>query len=384
MGKRVTWERTRYPGIYSRPSSRPGVRLYKVYVQVGRRQLTKTFDRLEDARAWKEEQRTKLRRGVLPDPERGKLKLGEVYELLHRERPYAEATISLHRELWKRVAPVLGDEPIRRIGPDAVDAALQGIGKPVMREKARNLLSTVFRYAIEKGWLETSPVRGRAQRRTRQERLEQRGRAPDRRRYLTEEELARLLSELPERYRGLVELMARMGLRPGEAYALTVGKFDPVRRTLVVDTSLTGFTKTGEPRTLRLPAVMAEMLVEHLAAFSEPRDPEAPMFPTREGAMLTAGGFRRIFQRAAARAGLDRGLTPNDLRHSAASFAIAHGANVYDVQRLLGHSRASITLDVYGELWEEQHSRFVETLDEAIRAGRNSQPKGAVVLPLAT
>jgi len=32
-----------------------------------------------------------------------------------------------------------------------------------------------------------------------------------------------ILGEVPERYRTLVRLMARIGLRPGEAFTLTVG-----------------------------------------------------------------------------------------------------------------------------------------------------------------
>jgi integrase len=40
------------------------------------------------------------------------------------------------------------------------------------------------------------------------------------------------------------------------------------------------------------------------------------------------------------------GLLPNDLRHTAAAFAVAHGANVYDGQNMLGHAKPSITLDV--------------------------------------
>ena len=43
----------------------------------------------------------------------------------------------------------------------------------------------------------------------------------------------------------------------------------------------------------------------------------------------------------------------NDLRQSAVSFAVAHGANVYAVQRMVCHSKPSVTLDVYGELWDD-------------------------------
>jgi hypothetical protein len=57
------------------------------------------------------------------------------------------------------------------------------------------------------------------------------------------------------------------------------------------------------------------------------------------------GNFRRrVFDRAAREADLT-GLTPHDLRHTAASLAVSSGANVKAVQRLLGHASAAMTLD---------------------------------------
>lgn len=50
------------------------------------------------------------------------------------------------------------------------------------------------------------------------------------------------------------------------------------------------------------------------------------------------------------------------------SFAVAHGANVYALQRMVGHSKSSITLDVYGELWDDSQEQLATKLDEAIRA----------------
>jgi hypothetical protein len=58
----------------------------------------------------------------------------------------------------------------------------------------------------------------------------------------------------------------------------------------------------------------------------------------------------------------------NDLLHSAVSFAVAHGANVYHVSKMVGHSKPSITLDVYGELWDDSQEQLATKLDEAIRA----------------
>jgi len=46
-------------------------------------------------------------------------------------------------------------------------------------------------------------------------------------------------------------------------------------------------------------------------------------------------------------------LTPHDLGHTAASLAIASGASVKYVQRMLGHKDAATTLNVYASLFED-------------------------------
>ena len=46
-------------------------------------------------------------------------------------------------------------------------------------------------------------------------------------------------------------------------------------------------------------------------------------------------------------------VTPHDLRHAAAGFAVSAGANVKAVQRMLGHSSAASILDVYAEVFDD-------------------------------
>ena len=46
-------------------------------------------------------------------------------------------------------------------------------------------------------------------------------------------------------------------------------------------------------------------------------------------------------------------ITPHDLRHTAASLVISAGANVKAVQRMLGHASASMTLDTYADLFDD-------------------------------
>jgi len=76
-------------------------------------------------------------------------------------------------------------------------------------------------------------------------------------------------------------------------------------------------------------------------------------------------GFRRrSFDRAASALGLT-GLVPHELRHTAASLAIASGANVKALQSMLGHASAAMTLDRYSHLFDDALDAVADRLDEA-------------------
>ena len=90
------------------------------------------------------------------------------------------------------------------------------------------------------------------------------------------------------------------------------------------------------------------------------------MFTSPHDEVVRNTNFRpRFFDPAAARAGL-AGLTPHELRHTAASLAMAVGANVKAVQRMLGHAPAAMTLDVYAGLFADDIDAVAERLDEAM------------------
>jgi integrase len=61
-------------------------------------------------------------------------------------------------------------------------------------------------------------------------------------------------------------------------------------------------------------------------------------------------------------------ITPHDLRHTAASLAVSAGANVKAVQRMLGHAKASMTLDTYADLFDEDLDTVAANLDAAIQS----------------
>ena len=80
-------------------------------------------------------------------------------------------------------------------------------------------------------------------------------------------------------------------------------------------------------------------------------------------------------------------LYPHQLRHTAASLAIAAGADVKVVQQMLGHASATMTLDTYGHLFEDRLDEVGDAMDrarDAARRRRNGQsllPRVAPALP---
>ncbi|WP_324198606.1 tyrosine-type recombinase/integrase [Nocardia brasiliensis] len=88
---------------------------------------------------------------------------------------------------------------------------------------------------------------------------------------------------------------------------------------------------------------------------------------TGNGRYLPLGEFRWAFDRATAAVGL-AGAVPHGLRHSAASLAISGGANIKVVQRMLGHKTATLTLDLYGHLFDDDLGPVADAMNRGALA----------------
>jgi integrase len=84
----------------------------------------------------------------------------------------------------------------------------------------------------------------------------------------------------------------------------------------------------------------------------------------------------RYFAPACGEAG-PAGVTPHDLRHTAASLAVAVGADVKVVRRMLGHASAAMTLDIYAGLFANDLDAVAERPD--LLAGQGAGSGGRTV-----
>jgi integrase len=67
------------------------------------------------------------------------------------------------------------------------------------------------------------------------------------------------------------------------------------------------------------------------------------------------------------------GLCPHELRHSAGSMAIHAGASIKAVQKMLGHKSATLTLDRYGHLYDDELQGVADRLDTLAAAADFSE-----------
>jgi integrase len=171
-------------------------------------------------------------------------------------------------------------------------------------------------------------------------------------------------------YRLVVLFLAYTGVRFGELAALGVGRLDFLRRRAAIVESVTlvngvqtwGTPKGHERREVPIPRFLIDELAGHVAGRS--RD-DLVFSGVRGGGALRAPVFRRAaFDRAAASIGLPA-LHPYELRHTAASLAIASGADVKVVQTMLGHASAAMTLDQYGHLFGDRLDEVADAMGAA-------------------
>jgi integrase len=196
-----------------------------------------------------------------------------------------------------------------------------------------------------------------------------------------------LLAESASHHGTLIRLLAYTGLRWGEISALRVHNYDSSKRRLTVEenaVTVGGAIVVGSPKTHQVRWVPVPLfLVSELDVLVSDK---------LRGDLIFGSGvthIRRPDQRAGWFASAVRKsqtidltfprITPHDLRHTAASLAVAAGANVKAVQRMLGHASAAMTLDVYADLFDEDLEHVSTRLDERRRESllRASQRPGS-------
>lgn len=195
-------------------------------------------------------------------------------------------------------------------------------------------------------------------------------------------EFMRCLESEPLFWRTYANVLITCGLRRGEATGLQWRDIDPDKLTLSIERNVTidrnapekyrvGGTKTGESRTVPLSRRLYDLLMalkwEQEARYSttmfptmfifcRASDPQKPIYATEPTRWM-----RKFVQKHNL-----PNVSPHDLRHTAATLALESGANLKQVQELLGHSDACTTLSFYAGVSQEAQRRTMEGIESLI------------------
>ncbi|MBN1375394.1 MAG: tyrosine-type recombinase/integrase [Dehalococcoidia bacterium] len=141
-----------------------------------------------------------------------------------------------------------------------------------------------------------------------------------------------------KRDRAMLELLYASGMLASELMALNVEN--------VKQNSIEVNGQRGKARLVPLDKCVADIVWEYVNAVRIKlltRDKEKALFLNQRGERLTRQGFWQIVQGYADLAGLSSKVTPRTIRHSFAVHRLKGGADIQDIQEVLGHAHISTT-----------------------------------------
>jgi len=316
------------------------------------------FPRRVDAQRWLDETTASVVTGQYVDPKAGKVTVREYAVQWQAAQVWREKTARrVAADLRLHIFPVIGDRPLASVRQSEIQGLVKGLSTKLAGSSVKVTYSTVrglFKSAVEDRIIMSSPC----------VRVKLPATTP---KVLTIPPVATVHAigaELPARWRAVVYVAAGLGLRPGEVFGLKVSDVDFLRREVVVDRQLDDHGKLvplktkASYRTIPLPDVVALELSRHL----EHHRREGLVFVGRDGQPVKRNSFAKTWRGAVKGAGAT-GLRLHDLRHVYASALIHAGESVKTVQRRLGHSSASTTLDTYSHLWPDSDERSRAAID---------------------
>ncbi len=337
------------------------------------REHARHFNRKVDAQNWLDSVTTAVQTGTYVDPHRGRITIDEwaprwLAGQAHLKPSTHERYAGIVRE---HVLPQWSRVPLADITHSNVQSWLTRLTtrrSPATVRKVHRVFSLMLKTAVKDGRLGRNPADGVNLPRV----------VESERRYLTHHQV-RLLADACGPHRLVVLFLSYTGVRFGELAALRVARIDLLRRRAIIAESVTlvrgaqtwGTPKGHERREVPIPRFLVDELACHIAGM----DPNDLVFTGEKGGALRAQVFQRSVLSTAAETLGFAGLHPHELRHTAASLAIASGATIKVVQQMLGHKSATMTLDLYGHLYADQLDEVGDRLHEAAMtaAERNVQ-----------
>ena len=177
---------------------------------------------------------------------------------------------------------------------------------------------------------------------------------------LSTEEIDRLIGSIEDnttkglRDRAILEVLYSCGLRVSELCDLKLGDL------FFGEGYIRVIGKGDKQRLVPMSSIARSRIQLYMDVRSKERRKEEILFLNNRGKKLTRVMIFTIIKQAAQRAGIEKKISPHTFRHSFATHLLEGGANIRQVQELLGHENI-LTTEIYTHL-DDSHLR--KTLEE--------------------
>ena len=179
---------------------------------------------------------------------------------------------------------------------------------------------------------------------------------------LTSKEVEKLLSQ-PDtsdikglRDKAMIELLYATGIKVSELIALDVSDFN----------AQLSFIRCGSGEKERfipiypLACKAIQTYLEKSRKLFVSDSEEKSLFVNVTGERMTRQGFWKILKAHVSSAGIKKDITPHTLRHSFAAHLIENGADIHDIQLILGHSDIASTQRYTQFLKEKINNSYIK------------------------
>ncbi len=356
---------------------RPNGKWRARYRDLDGKEHARHFDRKLDAQRWLDEVTTSVVTGQYVDPRAGRIPFHKYAERWQGSLIASEAGERItDNALRLHLVPALGARSLAAIRRNDIQVLFRHLSDQLGPGSVRNVYDVLVRVmtaAVDDKVIASSPCR----RITLPVMPDEEVTPP------TVAQVEAMVRAMPPYIRAAVVTLAGSGLRIGELLGLRVTDVDFKAGSIRVERQRLQSGKVCPPktaksrRTVPVGEVVTDALLAHLAARPSPEW----LFTMEEGEPLNYRRWktewncaRRTLQaeedEAAERearkpVGLPRMVT-HDLRHFYASALIAGGASVKQVQMVLGHASAVITLRIYAHLWPGEEDRTRSVMDAVL------------------
>ena len=194
--------------------------------------------------------------------------------------------------------------------------------------------------------------------------------------WVDEETQDKIIAEIPQRDQPIFILMARTGLRPGEARALKRKDINFKEKYVIIDKAFS--EKTFRPFTKNKTSkiVLIDDYTVNILQKIQPINPDHFMFTTTKGTHYSHSSLLRIFNEAKEKVGIHNLTLYQGMKHSFASQAINRGVPKDILQKYLGHKNSSAT-DRYAKL----NLDSLKICTRPIEAPKRPQEKNSEIIP---